>query len=422
LLVRLFLVAILAALFPALGATPVDQSLVAEIATIDAVTAGPDRKMVILEAMAVRLGTHRNHLLLLRRQSGESFGQIFVSLLEAKGRTPAQIDAELKTVIGETSQQLRLVGDAQQTGSQSARPILYLGNGVDHNSSGTFFTLAPEVGIESQHFTLVGGVPYFRNSGSDTSSSGVGDAYVSGLLRGMAARMDLGANLVVGFPTGDEENGLGAGKVTMDASGLLQKRFERFRPFVKGGVANYIFNNVGYQRPYISTGNAVYLSGGVDFRAHDHVVLGAGGFAVHPWGDQNVQPRMSMHGSSAGGTGGMSGNSGSSMSGGMPGGMSGGGTGSGIDMPGMGGSAGDGAPQAGQPFRTNMPFLSTSQQSMVPAEDLQDYGAVGWASFELHPGITLNFSVARSIPFELTTVGVGLGFDFVRLFLPGKRF
>ena len=392
----------MAASFSALGAPPVSQSIETEIAKIDEVAADPGRKMVALEAMAVRLGTHRNRLLLLRRQTGESFGRVFVHQLEAKGRTPVQIAFELKAVNREIAQQFGRAGNAQRTGSPPTRPVLYLGAGVDHNCSGTFFTLAPEVGIDSRRFTFVGGVPYFRNSGSDSSSSGIGDAYVSALVRGRAARMDLGANLVVGFPTGDEEKGLGAGKVTVDASGLLQKRFERFRPFVKAGVANYVFNNVGYQRPYISTGNAVHVSGGLDFRAHDRVVLGAGGFAVHPWGSQNVRPRMSLQGWDAGSSGGMSGSPGS----GMPGGS----------------GPGGGTPQGRLSPMMNMLFLSASRQTMVPAEDLQDRGAVAWASFKLRPGIMLNFSVARSIPFELATVEFGLGFDFARLFLSGKRF
>jgi hypothetical protein len=382
-LVRLLLMAALAWPTVVPGAVPPNEAFEVEIAKIDEVTADPARKMVALEAMAVRLGTHRNRLLLLRRQSGDSFGHIFVSQLEAKGKTPPQIEAELQAVNDQIAAQLGLPGGEQPAvGPGPWRPVLYLGTGVDHNSAGTFFTLAPEVGLESRNFTLVGGVPYFWNFGSDLASSGIGDAYVSGLVHGTAAGLDIGANLVVGFPTGDEDRGLGAGQVTVDASGLLQKRFERFRPFVKGGVANYVFDNVGYQRPYISTGNAVHFSGGVDFRAHDRVVLGGGGFAVHPWGDQNVQPRAPLRGS---------------------------------------GEA-SGTPRGGQSSGVRMPFLSSEPQADVPAAELQDHGVVGWASFELSDGVTLSFSLARSFPFELTTVGFGLGLDFARLFLSGKSF
>ena len=37
-------------------------------------------------------------------------------------------------------------------------------------------------------------------------------------------------------------------------------------------------------------------------------------------------------------------------------------------------------------------------------------------------GLSLHTGVARSLPFHLTTVGVGLGIDFARLLHPGKDF
>ena len=99
----------------------------------------------------------------------------------------------------------------------------------------------------------------------------------------------------------------------------------------------------------------------------------------------------------------------------------------GSGMPGMGTPGFDGGMSGGTISATpssarHMPFLASAPGSNVPAEELRDHGAVAWASFTIRPGISLNFSVARSIPFELTTVGFGLGFDFARLLFPGKRF
>ncbi len=411
----LVLIAALAALRAPAAPPP---SLEEEIAGIDAITADPNRKMLVLELMAERLGTHRNRLLLLRRQSGKSFGRIFSEQLAQRGYSPEEAAAELRAVRREFEKQWRRYRpSAGDGGSPPARPVLYIGTGVDHNSVGTFVTVTPEAGFDTRHVSLVGGVPFYRLPGTASATSGIGDAYVSGLVRGDAGPFLVGANVVVGFPTGDETQGLGAGKVTIDASGLIERRFERWRPFGRVGVANYVFNNVGYQRPYISTGNAAHFSGGVDFRAHPRVILGAGGFVVRPWGTQNVHSRMWDHGHTM-----------------PPGG--GPGTGPGDHGPGMGhggGMSATAAPLAAARARTlglgtlqhmsgDMPFLPPNPGGEVPAEDLRDHGVTGWVSFRLHSSLTLNFSVSRSFPFELTTVSAGLGFDLGRLLFPGRGF
>ena len=399
------------------AAAETSAALEKEIAAIDAITADPNRKMLALELMAERLGTHRNRLLLLRRESGESFGRIFAEQLEQRGRSPEQIVAELRAVRREFEKRWRgYRRSAGDGGSPPARPVLYVATGVDHNSIGTYVTLTPEAGFDTRHVSLVGGVPLYRLPGTTSSTSGIGDAYVSGLVRGNAGRFLVGANVVVGFPTGDETRGLGAGKVTIDASGLIERRFERWRPFGRAGVANYIFNNIGYQRPYIATGNAAHFSGGLDFRAHPRVIVGAGGFAVRPWGAQNVHPRMRDGGHMM-----------------LPGGGPGPGPGEGGPEMGHGGMGAFPAQPAAAPssgpvpnmawhMPGDMPFLPPAPGEEVPAEDLRDHGVTGWISFRLHRSVTLNFSVSRSFPFELTTVSAGLGFDLGRLLFPGGRF
>ncbi len=415
---RLMLVLVIGLTAARGAAEETSAALEKEIAAIDAITAQPDRKMLAVELMAERLGTHRNRLLLLRRESGESFGRIFVEQLAQRGRSPREIVSELRAMRREFEKRWRrLRRSAGDGGSPPARPILYLGTGVDYNSVGTFVTLTPEAGFDTRHVSLVGGVPFYRLPGTTSAATGIGDAYISGLARGNAGRFLVGANVVVGFPTGDEARGLGAGKVTIDASGLVERRFERWRPFGRVGVANYVFNNIGYQRPYIATGNAAHFSGGVDFRAHRRVILGAGAFAVRPWGTQNVHSRMWDHGHTA-----------------PPG--SGPGPGAGGGGPGMGHGGGMSAPGA-LPTATptsalglgtlqhmpgDMPFLPPTPGGEVPAEDLRDHGVSAWVSFRLHRSLTLNFSVSRSFPFELTTASVGLGFDLGRLLFPGGRF
>ena len=86
--------------------------------------------------------------------------------------------------------------------------------------------------------------------------------------------------------------------------------------------------------------------------------------------------------------------------------------------PGMGGNQGSGAVPPGN----SMPFYDQAQRTVVNAGELQDYGAAAWFSIPVRRGLALNGAVARSIPFHLTTVRVGIGIDVARLLFPGKHF
>lgn len=373
-----------------------------EVARIDRRSADPDQKMLVVEAMARRLGTHRNHLLLLRRRTGESFGWIFVRQLEAEGKSRKRILSELRGVNAEletSTGRRRLAGIEAEP---AIRPLVYVETGVDSNSTGTYFTVLPEVGLGATHWQLVAGVPYYRNSGTAFSAGGVGDAYLRALLHGRWAGNDLGVRLVVGFPSGDSNRGLGAGKVTVDGSGVFERDFGWWRPFGRVGVANSVFNSVGYQRPYVSTGNVAYFTGGLDIRLHRQVVAGAGGFAVRPWGAQTVHSRWSMP----------------MPAGGAP--MPGGGHPPGGGMPGMGGGIGSLTPVTVQPT-TPGPHGMIPPSGVFAAADLRDHGASAWLRYTPRPGITIYVGAARSVPFQLTTVSAGLGFDLGRLLFPGKR-
>ncbi|MCL5742760.1 MAG: hypothetical protein M1541_02360, partial [Acidobacteria bacterium] len=61
-------------------------SLDSEIRRIDSAAENPQNKMVVVAAEADQLKMHRNHLMLLRRQTGKSYGQIFVSTLKSAGQ------------------------------------------------------------------------------------------------------------------------------------------------------------------------------------------------------------------------------------------------------------------------------------------------------------------------------------------------
>ncbi len=374
--IRILLVCLMA--IPAsAGDSPLSAKLGTEIARIDGLAANPDTKFQVIEAMARDFGTHRNHLILLKKQGSGSFSQIFVEELRKRGFSDEAILKKLQSIGGPAE---------ARPGASGVTPIAFVGTAVDHNSAGTFASITPEVGIDSRRFAFVVGVPFYRISATQREATGIGDVYASMFLRHSKGSYDAGAALTIGAPTGDSNQGLGAGRVSVDVNGTLQRRFEQFSPFVTGGYTNSLFNNVGYQRPFISNGNSVYASGGIDYRVHRRLNVGMGGFSLVALGDQMVISQMTATAARMTGTPGMPG------------------------MPGMPPGMGTGSTSTGS-MGSTMPFYGHAPQTNVPGSDVSDYGASAWASWSLTPFVKLNVTVARSIPNELTTVRFGLGFD-----------
>ena len=382
-----------------------DAAILVEMGKIDALCAEPELKLAVVAAMADRVQMHRNHLLLLHKDTSQSFAAIFVSELRVRGIEDEGILRSLSALLRDVNRQLTR-NNVFLPSTSAPRPVLSVRSSVDHNTSATLYSLVPEVGVDSSHAALLIGVPYYRSFGTNVSSGGLGDVYIAGLLRGRAAGFDFGSALTVGAPTGDRNKGFGAGKVTIDATGMMARRFEFARPWVSAGFANSVFNNAGYQRPYTTNGNAVHLSGGVDFTLSRKVAAGIGGFGLEPIGNQVIYSATVQAGAAGGGTqppgqqnGGM-----------MPGGNMGSGTGT-------GNGGGMTTPPA-----TSMPFYDSAQTSVVGASKFRDYGPSVWLSVPLHAGLSLGSVVSRSVPFHVTTVRVSIGVDLARLLFPGKHF
>ncbi len=383
---------------PVVLCAQISEPIEAEINKLDALTANPDLKLVVVSAMADSLGIHRNHLLLQRRETGQSFASVFVSELRAKGLDGNSILPSLRQVRQDVDRQLEHRTPAVDSGT---RPVVLVGSNADHSSVATVYSLVPEIGFDSRHVAAVVGVPFYRVSSSNQSAGGFGDVYASAFLRGRTGGFDVGSTVTIGAPSGDRSKGLGAGKVTVDATGTMSRRFEFAKPWIAAGFANSVFSNVGYQRPYVSDGNVAHLGGGVDFALPHRLSLGIGGFGLEPVGNQIVysQPVATVSSGTQSNT-----PSGSGM------------------MPGAGMGSGMGAGASSSPPSTSMPFYGHGQQSNVPPSELRDYGVSVWFSIPLHAGVSLNTSVARSIPFSLTTARIGIAVDVAHLLFPNKRF
>ena len=363
----------------------------AEIARINSLAADPDAKLQVLQAMALDLGTHRNHLILLKKQGSDSFGQIYVNELRGRGFDDAAILTKLRAIAGPALRPSQM--DRTASG---LTPVAYVTTTADHSSAGTFVSLTPEVGIDSRRFAFVVGVPLYRISATQRDATGIGDVYGSMYFRQPFGSYDLGAVLTVTAPTGNRDEGLGAGRVSVDVNGTLQRRFEKLRAFVTPGYTNSLYNNVGYQRPFISNGNSIYGSAGFDYRLHRKFTAGVGGFGVHAMGDQMVISQMTATAPDM-----TSGPVTPGMPGVPPGHM----------PPGMG-SGSSSAP--GSMTSGSMPFYGHGPETAVPGSNVSDWGASGWASWSLTPVVSLNVNVSRSVSYELTTIRIGLGFNLSR--------
>jgi hypothetical protein len=247
--------------------------------------------------------------------------------------------------------------------------------------------LHAQAGVDSGRFALIGGVPVYRLDGRGLQATGVGDAYAAAFARLPAGRFHIDTAFTLSAPTGDHDQGLGAGRVSVDLNGTVERRFERLRPFATLGFTNSLFNNVGYQRPFISNGNALYGAGGLDFRIHRRLTLGVGGFGLHGMGEHLLISQAPAPPVIAGS--------------GTPGGHMG---------PGMGG----GVFGPGRPFTT--PVFSVGRETLLAGAEVSDSGASAWAGWSLTPEITLHINVARSVSYDLTTVRAGLTFNLSRPF------
>ncbi len=322
---------------------------------VDAAAEGPEGRLRVATAVGERLGMHRNRVALLRRQTGAGYGRIFIDTLRERGASEERIERELRGLLAE----LEGVAPARP----GIGPVLTIRTGIDRSSVATYYSVAPEVGVENRHAGVVLGAPLYSLSAGGESFLGVGDVYAAGWVRGRAARLDLSAGLSVGFPTGDEDAGLGAGKTSVDGRFTAAYRLERGRVFGSVGGSNFLFNNFVYQRPYISSGPAAHFSGGGEVYPVRRIAVGMGLFAVQPSGVQELSTAPAPE-------------------------------------PWRPPGRGAGTPQPpGQSARV-----------AVPAADLADRGINGWAAVALSRQVWLEAAVARSFPFNLTTARVWLVF------------
>jgi hypothetical protein len=358
----------------------------AEVQRIDSVAADLDLKLVLVGALAQDLGWHRNHLMLIRRTTGQSYGAIYVSELRASGLADGIVLERLRATA-------RAVESGFRARAKRTRIGIAFSTGVDQNGAGTLYSAIPEISLNFRRVSVSLGAPYYRAYGATSVNSGMGDIQVNTVINSRVGGLDLIPAVAVGIPTGDKTKGLGTGKGTFDISGTLAKRWDQITPWGTAGFANSVFNNVGYRRPYISAGNAAHFSGGVDFGIRRRVNFGFAFFALRAFGPQTIYSDMIPEGVS-------SSEGAPSPSGGM-------------------GQMGPAMTTSGS--SANMPngpgrFYEHAQRTSVSANEVDDHGASAWVSVPIRSSLVFTTTLARSVPLQLTTVRVGIRFDVGAVF------
>lgn len=163
-----------------------------------------------------------------------------------------------------TLKKLQLIGSpGEPTPSSSGfTPIAFVGTAVDHNSAGTFVGIPPRSASIPAISLLWLESRFYRISATQRDASGIGDVYASMFLRQSKGPYEIGGARRIVLRPETPVKGCAAAYLLMQtphSAGDLN----RLSPFLNGGYTNSLFNNVGYQRPFISNGNSVYASGGL---------------------------------------------------------------------------------------------------------------------------------------------------------------
>lgn len=160
----------------------------------------------------------------------------------------------------------------------------------------------------SKRFGMDFGVPFYFShaDGSSTipssSGTGIGDAYLNFRGKFLNPKLNYGASILVGVPTGNRDKGFSTGRVTVDWTNRIDRTFDKITPFGELGFANTTGDTRVYTRSYTSLGFVTHMQGGASFALTDKVSVGGSAFAILPAGDQKIYSKVVNKGKSGAST------------------------------------------------------------------------------------------------------------------------
>jgi len=152
----------------------------------------------------------------------------------------------------------------------------------------------------SKHVAMDVGAPYFMvnystnatNTGS-TFKSGVGNVYADVRLNVPGSAVNYISTLTATAPTGNRENGLSTGHLTVDWNNGFYRVFgNRISPFTNIGIANTVSDTPFFLRPFSSNGIVAHFEAGTTLSLSSLVAVGASGYSIVPSGKQTIVSKV----------------------------------------------------------------------------------------------------------------------------------
>ena len=215
------------------------------------------------------------------------------------------------------------------------------------------------------------GVPFYSTFPSNTTTAagnpsvhGIGNVYTQIRFTKAHPKLNYVSTLTATAPTGDRDQGLSTGRVTVDWGNYFDHSFGRFTPFVEVGVANSVSDTTFFVRPYTTLGLITRGQAGARFRVTPWAALGASGYWIEPTGDQTVISRVVTHGG--------------------PGSLN---------------------------RLLHRPVFEQTTVTSGSSDIARDRGVSGFVLFGRNPGVNTYAGFTRSTHFHLNTVFFGVGYN-----------
>ena len=226
------------------------------------------------------------------------------------------------------------------------------------------------------------GIPFYSVFPSDSTAAagnssvrGIGNVYTQIRFTKVHPTLNYVSTLTATAPTGDREQGLSTGRVTVDWGNYFDHNFGRLTPFVDVGVANSVSDTTFFVRPYTTLGLMARGQAGARLRMTSWAMLGASGYVIEPAGGQTVISRVVTRRAET------------------------------PQVPGN-------VPGSGAVNRLlRPPVFEETTVTTGSASIARDRGVSGFLLFGRNPGVNVHVGFTRSMQFNLNTVFFGVGYN-----------
>ena len=251
------------------------------------------------------------------------------------------------------------------------------------NSLGTVLKVDAAAGyFFKQYWQIDVGIPFYSvfpsdssAAGGNTSVRGIGNVYTQIRFTKVHPTLNYVSTLTATAPTGDRDQGLSTGRVTVDWGNYFDHSFGRLTPFAEVGIANSVSDTTFLVRPYTTLGLMIRGQAGARVRMTPWAMLGASGYLIEPAGGQTVFSRVVTRRNST------------------------------PQIPGN-------VPGSGSVNRLlKPPVFEENTVTTGSASIARDRGVSGFLLFGQNPGMNLHVGFTRSTQFNLNTVFFGLGYN-----------